>query len=170
MSNIQLSAIAAISSNRALGKDNKLLFHIPEDLKRFKHLTTGKPVIMGRKTFESIGKPLPNRLNIILTRDRSFQMNGCKVSHTPQAALEVALATNTSEIFIIGGGELYRTYWEQLDKLYLTIIDQYCEGDTYFPDYTNFGRVISDVYGGSNPVPYRFVDIIRNRDNANRKP
>lgn len=137
MSTPTISAIAAIGQNRELGKDNELIWRIPADLKRLKELTTGHPIIMGRKTYESIGRPLPNRTNIVITRNPNFTADGCTVVPSLDEALEVARAAETEEIFIFGGAAIYELAWPHIEKLYLTIIhDSKTEADAFFPEYT----------------------------------
>jgi len=126
-----LSVIVAIAENGVIGGGNQLLWHIPEDLKRFKSVTTGHTVIMGRKTFESIGKPLPGRVNIVISRNPNFHPDGVLVASSLAAALE--LAKNDSEAFIIGGGEIYRQALPLASKLYVTRVHKSYEGDTTFP-------------------------------------
>lgn len=138
----QISIIAAIGSNRELGKDNKLLWNIPEDLKRFRKLTMGHPVIMGRKTFESIGKSLPNRANIIITRDKNYQIVGCLIAHSLEEAINMAKEKDKKEIFIIGGGQIYEQAISIADKLYLTVVEGNYNADTFFPDYSQFKKVV----------------------------
>lgn len=130
-----ISLIAAVSKNLQIGLHNQMPWHIPEDLKYFKQVTTGFPVIMGRKTFQSIGHPLPNRKNIILTRDTSFFHPEVEVLHSLEEALQ--LCHTLPNIFIIGGGEIYKAFLPYADSLYLTLIDQIVEGDTSFPSYEN---------------------------------
>lgn len=128
-----ISMIAAMSENRVIGKDNKLPWHIPDDLKHFKNTTLGKPVIMGRKTFESMGsKPLPNRLNIVLTQDKHFQAVGCIVVHSIDQALEAA--KSAPEVMIIGGQKIYQQFLPLAARLYLSIVHRTVEGDTFFPE------------------------------------
>ncbi len=140
-----LSLIAVIGVNRELGKDDKLLWHIPGDLPRFKKLTTGHPVILGRKTFQSIGRPLPERTNIVITRDLSFAPAGVTVVHSLDEALEQAkVAPGAEEIFVIGGGQIYAAAIDRADRLYLTVVDKLApDADTFFPDYSRFSEVIS---------------------------
>jgi len=126
-----VSIVVAISQNYAIGKDNKLLWYLPKDLKHFKEITTGHTVIMGRKTYESVGKPLPNRRNIIITRQR-VMIEGCEVVNSVEAAL--ALCKDEAEVFIVGGAEIYRQALHLTDRIYLTIIHENFEGDTYFPE------------------------------------
>lgn len=130
---MKLSMIAAMAHNRVIGKDNDMPWHLPADLKFFKQTTLGKPVIMGRKTYDSIGRPLPGRLNIVITRDPSWQAQGVTAVTDPEAAL--ALVTNEPEAMVIGGGGIYQTFLPLADQLYLTFIDAKIEGDTQFPDY-----------------------------------
>jgi len=126
-----VSIVVAISQNHAIGKDNKLLWYLPKDLKHFKEITTGHTVIMGRKTYESVGKPLPNRRNIIITRQQ-VTIEGCEVVNSVEAAL--ALCKGEAEVFIVGGAEIYRQALHLTDCIYLTVIHENFEGDTYFPE------------------------------------
>ena len=154
-----VSIIAALSENRVIGKDNKLLWQIPADLQRFKKLTSGHVVIMGSKTFASIGKPLPYRTNIIVTRDHALQAASCVVVHSLEDAIAAAQKLDTGEIFVIGGGQIYEQALKYADKLYLTIVKGDFAGDTYFPDYSDFKKVIFEQAGGSNGYTYRFLDL-----------
>ncbi|TMO06207.1 type 3 dihydrofolate reductase [Pseudoalteromonas sp. S327] len=128
-----ISMIAAMANNRVIGLDNKMPWHLPADLQHFKKVTTGKPVVMGRKTFESIGRPLPGRRNIIITRNSQYSAQGIETVTTPEAALELVKAEE--EVMIIGGGNIYQQFLPNADRLYLTFIDLEVEGDTQFPDY-----------------------------------
>lgn len=125
-----VSMIVAMDRNRIIGRDNKLPWRLPADLAYFKKTTMGHPVIMGRKTFESIGKPLPGRANIIVTRDKSYAAEGCQVVHSPEDALNAASAQSP---FIIGGSDMYSLFFPLADRLYVTLIDGQFTGDTYFP-------------------------------------
>jgi len=155
---MKLSIIAAIASkNRALGKDNELIYKIPEDLKRFKKLTEGHAIIMGRKTFESIGYPLPNRLNIIITRDKNFSEKGITVVHSLEEALQQIQGED--EVFVIGGGQIYKEAMPLADKLYLTIVEGNPSADTFFPDYSDFKKVVFEESHESNRLKYRFLDL-----------
>lgn len=153
--------IAALSDNRVIGKENKLLWHIPEDFKRFKTITSGHPIIMGRKTYQSIGKPLPNRSNIVVTRDTNFTAEGCIIVHSLEQGLEEAKKINNEEIFIIGGGDLYKQGMNYADKLYLTIIHQKFDGDTFFPDYSDFKTVVFEQKSKYDTYNYTFLDVIK---------
>jgi len=129
---MKLSLIVAMASNRVIGANNKMPWHLPADLKRFRQITWGSPIIMGRNTHESIGKPLPGRTNIIITRNSGYQAPGCIVCHDPQSAKELACQT-ANEIFIIGGAKLYQAFMPSADTLYLTKINKAFSGDTRFP-------------------------------------
>lgn len=157
----RLSLIAALSQNRAIGKDNKIPWHIPEDLKRFRALTRGHVVVMGRRTFESIGRALPERINIVVTRDPAYTATGCIVVHSLTEALREAKQREKKEIFVIGGGEIYRQALPLADRLYLTLVEGQFEGDTFFPEYSDFNGVVSESEGKSNGLAYRFLDLER---------
>ncbi|WP_048307293.1 dihydrofolate reductase [Halomonas sp. PR-M31] len=135
---IAVVMVAALTRNRVIGIDNQLPWHLPEDLKFFKRTTMGKPLIMGRKTFDSIGRPLPGRLNIVVTRDRSFHPDGVQVCHDLADALsraeQQAQKDGVNEIAVIGGGEIFTQVMPQTSRLYLTEIDAIVTGDTYFPE------------------------------------
>jgi len=154
-----INIIAAIGETRELGNNNMLLWHIPEDLKRFKALTNGHAVIMGRKTYESIGKPLPNRLNIIVSRDTSYIVHNAVVTHSLQDAITYAKKKGGEEIFIIGGGQIYAEALPFADKLYLTVVQGTYQADTYFPDYSAFKNVISEDTHLSNGYSYTFLEL-----------
>ncbi len=126
-----ITIIAAIAKNNALGKDNQLIWHIPNDLKRFKKVTSGHHVIMGRKTFESLGKPLPNRVNIIISRNKDYTANGCVVVHSLQEA--ITAAKDDSNPFILGGAQIYKQALEIADVLDLTFVHHSFEADAFFP-------------------------------------
>jgi dihydrofolate reductase len=158
--------VVAMGKNRALGKDDKLLWHIPDDLKRFRALTKGHPVILGRKTFESIlgyiGKPLPERVNIILTRDAKWSYPGVTTAHSLDEALAKARALNPMEIHIGGGAALYEQVLPQVDRLHLTLIDDEKEADTFFPPYEEeFTKVLASEEREWNGIRYRWVDLAR---------
>jgi dihydrofolate reductase len=133
---ITLSIIVAMANNRAIGKDNQLLWHLPEDLKYFKRITMGKPIVMGRKTFESIGRPLPGRLNIVITRQTDWAHEGVKVVHSIDDALQLAeaqsLLDGKDEVMVIGGAEIYKTALAQAHRLYLTRVDTEIDVDAFF--------------------------------------
>jgi len=122
-----------MASNRVIGRNNELPWHLPADLKHFKELTTGKPIIMGRNTYESIGRPLPNRTNIIVTGNPDYKIEGCEIKHSLEDAIDCARSEG-SEIMIIGGAHIYRDALLIADRIYLTQIHQNIEGDIYFPE------------------------------------
>ena len=171
-----ISIIAAIGENRELGKDNKLLWHIPEDLKRFKKLTQNHAVIMGRKTYESIGKPLPDRLNIIITRDKSYKpkstvtpVNQLTVVHSLEQAIELAKKSRIydlgsiikDEIFVIGGGQIFELAFPYAEKLYLTIVEGTYDADTFFPDYSVFNKIVFEQKGEDKGYRFRWIELER---------
>ncbi|MAN27783.1 MULTISPECIES: dihydrofolate reductase [Mesonia] len=127
-----LTIIAAAAENNALGKDNDLVWHLPDDFKRFKKLTTGHHIIMGRKTFESFPQPLPNRTHVVITRQQDYDNENCIVVHNLKDAL--AFASKDEQPFIIGGGEIYKQSLSYADKIELTRVHGEFEADTYFPE------------------------------------
>jgi dihydrofolate reductase len=127
-----VSIVVAIGENNAIGKDNELLWYLPTDLKHFKTITKGHTIIMGRKTFDSIGKPLPHRRNIVITRSEGLEINGAEVVNTVDEAL--ALCAGEEEVFIVGGAEIYKFAMEKTDRIYLTTVHQSYEADAYFPE------------------------------------
>ncbi len=150
--------------NREIGKGGKLLWHIPDDLKRFKKLTMGHPVIMGRKTFDSIvsylGGPLPGRTNIVVTRS-NMCIDGALVYHSLEDALRAAHAIDTEEIHIGGGSDIYTQVLPFVDRLYLTLIDDTKEADTFFPDYSEFTNVIEKEDREHNGLTYTWITLER---------
>lgn len=162
-----ISMIAAIGKNRELGKGNELLWHIPDDLKRFRSLTNGHPCIMGRKTFESIvaiiGKPLPNRTNIVITRDKEWKYEDVLSVDSIEDAIQLAKRKpGGEEVFIIGGGQVYELGVSYSDKLYLTLIDDTKEADSFFPDYAAvFTKKVFEEYRDWNGLKYAWVDLVR---------
>ncbi|MFW6282000.1 MAG: dihydrofolate reductase [bacterium] len=156
---MSLSIIVAMDKNRVIGCKNKIPWYLPADLQYFKQTTMGSPVIMGRKTFESIGFPLPGRRNIIMTRDENYSAKGCEIVHSLQDVLKI-FAGQEKETFIIGGAEIYRLFLPFADRLYLTIIDYEFSGDTYFPeiDFENWDsiEVKPGVTDDKNPYQYAY--------------
>jgi len=125
-----------MSKNRVIGVNGKLPWHLPADLKRFRELTTGHHIIMGRKTFESLPKgPLPNRTNIVVTRQKKFEASGCVIAHSISEAVEKA--KGDAETFIIGGAEIYKAALPMAHRIYLTLVDQTIDGDAFFPEFSN---------------------------------
>ena len=157
-----ISLVAAMGKNRVIGKNNSLPWKLPEDMKRFKELTLGKPVVMGRKTFESIGKPLPNRTNIITTHDKNYKAEGCIVASSADEALKSA--EGNEELMIIGGAQIYKEFLPRADRMHLTLIDKAFEGDSYFPDYNKdeWKEVHREGHKGSK-YKFIFVDLQRVR-------
>ncbi len=138
--------IAAAAENNALGKDNQLLWHLPEDFKRFKQITSGNYIIMGRKTFESFPKPLPNRTHVIITRQKDYIAEGCIVVHSLEEAIEIS--PKEEEVFVIGGAEIYKQSIENADKIELTRVHSEFEADAFFPEFntSNWNLVFSEKH------------------------
>ncbi|MFJ7982713.1 dihydrofolate reductase [Lysinibacillus xylanilyticus] len=158
-----ISLIVAHDNNFVIGYENGMPWHLPGDLKYFKDKTMGKPMIMGRKTFESIGRPLPGRRNIVITRDENYQADGIEVVTSLEGAL--ALAGDVPEIMIIGGEQIFRLSMDIADRLYITKINHSFNGDTYFPKYEqDFGRVSSEE-PETAPEGYTFQYQIFERKN-----
>jgi dihydrofolate reductase len=154
-----ISFIVAMDKHRVIGKNNQLPWHLPADLKFFKKVTMGHPIIMGRKTHESIGKPLPGRENVIVTRNLNYHSDGCLVIHSVEELLQYAQGKQ-EEVFVIGGAELFKEVFPYTDRLYLTQIDEEFEGDTYFPEFhLNEWILLSQEKGikdEKNPYDYSF--------------
>jgi dihydrofolate reductase len=157
--------IVAVDETRAIGKDNRLLWHIPEDLKRFKELTTGHAVIMGENTYHSIGRPLPNRTNIVVTLDQTLALPGCLVVHSLDEALSVAREHEREEIFVMGGASIYRQFLPMIDRLYLTLVSGKHEADTFFPDYSDFTRVMNEEKCDNGEYQFSFLVLERGGTN-----
>lgn len=160
-----LSIIVAVSTNGVIGMNNELIWRLPDDLKRFKKLTVGHPMIMGRKTFESIGKPLPGRQSIVITRDKNFQFEGVIVVHSLDEAIAEAQKIETQEAFIIGGGEIYRQALPVCHKLYITEVHTETEGDTFFvleqPDLWIESERTKHLADEKHAFAFDFVDMVR---------
>lgn len=154
-------AIAAIGKNRGLGKDNNLIYKIPEDMKHFRDATMGHPVISGRKNFESMGRALPGRPTIVVTRDITYKPEGVSVVHTIEDALTKAQELDQEKVFIIGGGEIYKAALPYTDTLDLTLIDDEKEADVFFPEYSEFTRVISEEKKEHEGTSYSFIILER---------
>jgi len=158
-----IAIISIVAKNRAIGFKNKLLYDIPDDMMHFKTITSGHVVIMGENTFHSMNdKPLPNRVNIILTLDKSFKAENCLVAYSFEEAIKLGEEQNKGEIFFIGGGMIYKLALPLADKLYLTIVDdEPKEADTFFPDYSEFKNVIKSEPRESSGYKYNFVELTR---------
>lgn len=141
--NMKISMIAAMAANRVIGKDNKMPWHLPEELGHFKRVTMGKPILMGRKTFESIGRPLPGRKNIVISTDKTLNIEGVTVVHSIEQAM--SQTQGCEELMVIGGARLYEQMLSQADCLYITDIDLATAGDAYFPDYSIYQWLKSDL-------------------------
>lgn len=157
---MQLAAIVAMAENRVIGKDNQLPWRLPADLRHFKALTLGKTILMGRKTHESIGRVLPGRPNLIMTRNTDLQVPGAIVVHSLEAALKFVSAED--EVMIIGGAQLYRELLPQTQRIYMTIVRAELVGDSYFPelDLKEWRQVASEEHEADeeNAYAYRFVE------------
>jgi len=162
---MRIALIVAMAENGVIGRNNQLPWHIPADLRHFRTLTMGKPIIMGRKTYESIGRPLPGRDNIVITADSLYQANGCQVVHSIDQALEAA--GSYQEVMIIGGANLYRQTLEKADRLYLTLVKAEPQGDTWFPqiELQQWREVERETHeaDGNNQYDYDFVVLDRAR-------
>jgi len=166
---IRVAMIAAVAQNGVIGRNNELPWRLPGDLPRFKQITLGKPVIMGRATFDSIGKPLPGRDNIVISRDPDLHIEGAAVVATPQAALElahiIAMDKNLDEIIVMGGGQIYSALLPKADRLYLTRVLADVDGDAYFPvvDLSGWVELSNETVDASagNPFPFCYVTLDR---------
>ncbi|HHQ4902151.1 TPA: type 3 dihydrofolate reductase [Aeromonas veronii] len=157
---MKISMIAAMAHDRVIGKDNQMPWHLPADLAHFKRVTLGKPVLMGRKTFESIGRPLPGRRNLVISRNPDYQAEGIEVVGSVEAALALLAGSSVEELMVIGGGHLYAEMLPSADCLYLTQIDLAVEGDTRFPAFDDgqWQRIECESHPADekNPHPYSF--------------
>ena len=168
---MRLAMIAAQSQNRVIGNNNKLPWYLPEDLKYFKRVTLGKPIIMGRKTFESIGRPLPGRTNIVITRNPDWTHDGAgvRVVHSLQQAIELAeslaLVNGFEESLVIGGAEIYALALPQADRLYLTQVHAEVQGDAHFPplDPSQWQEMAREDFSAIEPNPYDYSFIVLDR-------
>jgi dihydrofolate reductase len=169
---MKISMIAAMANNRVIGADNAMPWHLPADLKHFKKITLGKPIIMGRKTYASIGKALPGRLNIVVSSDINFTLADATVVHGCQQAIDVAAQycsqqkIEIPEVMIIGGGTIYKHFLAYCHRLYLTLIELHVDGDTYFPDYAakyNWQEIENEVHQAEPPnsYVYRFITLVK---------
>ncbi len=165
----RISAIAALAKNRIIGNKGTLPWNIPADMRRFRELTTGHTVVMGRRTYESIGHALPNRVNIVISRDTAFAPIDANVVHSLEEALLLAQekerGRDDGEVFIIGGGQIYKTALPIVDRLYLTIVEGSFEGDTYFPPYHEFDKEVRKQVHKDEKYTYTFIDLDRSNGN-----
>ncbi len=160
---MKLSLVAAMANGRVIGKDNQMPWHLPADLQHFKKVTMGKPIVMGRKTYESIGRPLPGRRNIVITRQKELRLAGCDIFYSLEQAL--SQLAGEEEVMIIGGGLLYQQALPLADYLYLTFIDLDVEGDTFFPSWQEDAWQQVDLQecapDEKNAYSYAFVEFKR---------
>lgn len=158
-----ISFLVAMDNKRTIGKDNDLPWHLPDDLAYFKRVTMGHPMVMGRKTYESIGRPLPGRENIILTRNKDYRAEGCTIVHTIEEVID--RHRPDEELFIIGGAEIFNTTFSHADRLYITHIDDDFEGDTFFPEFDEqHWELVSKEKGIKNEKnPYDYYYLVYNR-------
>jgi len=160
---MRISAIAAMSENRVIGLNNQMPWHLPADLKHFKTITLGYPILMGRKTFDSIGRPLPDRCNVVITRDVDFVAPGCVTANSIDTALSAVSYSN--EIFVIGGAALFQQMLPQISRLYLTVIHHEFQGDTFFPEINpaEWNKLSHEdhVADGENAYAYSFLVLER---------
>lgn len=157
----KLSLIVAMTESRVIGVNNHLPWNIPEDLKRFKQITLGHPIVMGRKTFESIGRPLPKRSNIVITRDKSYRVEGAAVCHSFEEALDWARkAEGAEEVFVIGGSEIFQLAIPLAWRIYLTEVKWPFEGDTFFPAFPEeeFREVLTEKLSDSPEAVLRVLE------------
>ena len=161
-----ISIIVAVARNGVIGDRNRLIWHISEDLRRFKAITTGHPVIMGRKTFESLGRPLPNRINVVVTRQTGYRAEGCVVAGSLEDAIR--RFDPSEEIFVIGGAQIYAQALPLADRFYLTRVFRAYEGDTHFPEWDEAQwRLLSSesfASGANYPYPFAFETYERRRN------
>jgi len=160
-----LSLIWAMDRNRLIGKENGLPWRLPADMAWFKKSTMGKPILMGRKTYESIGRPLPGRTNLILTRQPDLKIEGCRVIHSLEEAL--AAVPNTEEVMVMGGAEIYALLLDRAERLYITEIDGSFEGDAWFPEFNrkDWSEIHREMHqpDDKNIYPYSFVTLERSK-------
>ena len=163
---MSLTIIVAVADDDVIGSGNQLPWRLPDDLKRFKQLSLGKPIVMGRKTFDSIGRPLPGRSNIVVTRDPAYRAEGCVVVHSIEAALQAA--GDAEEVMVIGGAEFYRQLLPRADRIYLTRIDAEFEGDAWFPqlDEAQCHEVAREEHAPDEKNPYAYAFLVLERVGA----
>lgn len=169
------SYVVAVASNRVIGRNNALPWYIPQDLKFFKRITMGKPVIMGRRTYDSIGKPLPGRTNIVITRNPDYRPEGVKVVHSVTHAVKLAesigVVDGSTEAAIIGGAEIFREAMPVTDRIYLTEVHADVEGDVYFPeiDESEWDEVSREDFKAEPPNPYDYSFVVLERPGTREK-
>ncbi|MEA2006964.1 MAG: dihydrofolate reductase [Patescibacteria group bacterium] len=155
-----ISIIVVVGKNREIGCDNKLLWNLPEDMQRFKKITMGKTVVMGDKTFESIGGTLPRRKNIVVSLKEGYQAPGCETRDSLEEVLE-EYKSKDEELFVIGGGMIYELALSHADKLYITEVDDAPKADTHFPDYSEFKKIVYEKESFDGTLNYKFLELIK---------
>lgn len=160
----RISIIVAAALNQAIGKDNQLLWHLPNDLRFFKRTTTGHPIVMGRKTYESVGKPLPNRRNIVISRQTDHHAEGIETVQSLDEAIELA-SRDTDEIFVVGGAAIYALALERTDRIYLTQVHASPEADTFFPEFDEaaWNLVSRETYPSDERHAYPYTFLVYDR-------
>jgi dihydrofolate reductase len=159
---MKISLIVAMAQNRVIGRDNRMPWHLPEDLRYFKRITLNKPVVMGRNTFESIGKPLPQRTNIVITRNPGYRIDGAVVVNSLEAALQTCRELEAEEAMVIGGAQIYAQALPMADRLYLTEVAAVIDGDASFPDFdrTRWQEVGRESYKATDNNPYDYAFLV----------
>jgi dihydrofolate reductase len=162
---MNVSLIVALDRNRVIGLNNEIPWRLPADLKHFRKMTMGKPIIMGRRTYESIGRPLTGRHNIIVTRNRGYQAEGCTIVHSVEEALTIS---NGGEVMVIGGAQLYEQFLPIAKRLFMTLLETEFEGDSYFPEVSGreWVEISRETYGPDDKNPYQYHFIIMERRDA----
>ncbi|MFA6973459.1 MAG: dihydrofolate reductase [Parcubacteria group bacterium] len=156
-----ISIIVAVGKNRAIGRNNQLLWDIKEDMDHFRKITTGHTVIMGDKTFQSIGKPLPNRKNIVVTLDKNYTTEGVEIRYSLEEVL-AEYKNSAEEVFVIGGGIIYKLSLPFADKLYLTVVeDEPHDADTFFPDYSEFKNIVKEEVIDNGKYKFTFLELTK---------
>jgi len=170
---MRVSLIVALSENHVIGRNNKLPWYLPNDLKYFKQVTMGKPIVMGRKTYESIGKPLPGRVNIVVTRNKDWSAEGVRVVHSLENAFELAASIaeidGQDEVMIIGGDQIYKSALPMVDRMYLTEVHAQVDGDAFFPEFDRdaWQELGREDYQASEPNPYDYSFVVYDRKSLN---
>jgi dihydrofolate reductase len=160
---MEIIIIVAVSENSVIGRNNKMPWHISDDLKWFKLNTYGFPVIMGRFCYESLGKPLPGRTNIVLTKNMNYKADGCFIAHSPEEALEMAIKCNKKRVFIAGGGKIYSIFLKYAEKIYLTKVYSEFTGDTFFKmNEKEWKEVWREDHLDGEPYSYSFIKYEKN--------
>lgn len=166
---MRISLIVALSENHVIGRNNKLPWYLPNDLKYFKQVTIGLPIVMGRKTFESIGKPLPGRTNIVVTRNTEWVADGVRIAHSLEEAFELAQSIaeidGRDELMIIGGDQIYKSALPLVDRMYLTEVHAHIEGDAYFPEFdrSDWQEIGREDFEAAEPNPYNYSFVVYDR-------